>query len=490
MDCQSCTYSKLDSLDPEDYRKQDDSDHLRIHIESKPLLDEPKRFSVSKSVKKTKKKKRVLSTLDIFISIFVVTPCVVGCWRGIWQIMDIYAVYFPVWESFIIGMVTHIVLALGQDVFHYVVVEKQRKSWLLRIFNVFLMKFYITTFNITTNMVWRAGWIIFDRFCQLQTSSSATVLWEGSSNTIWFTIVCILILFCLKGLKNTLSPPFSIALDNKDEVFLFSTRYIYKIAYTIAILIIRKTTTASKDRIGIAEKLTSSSTYVMENIKKRFTKTLNRSITSRVYTHHLSSNRTFPKIDNIRCHPRIWRNNKQQIKRGLGRIFNSSGGFVNSDPFHSYKPSDPSEINLLATASFRFAPPVWKNFQKLYQNSQQPTQPQHHMTPPNIQQVENTNIQETVRNFAKPFVVTLNIYPMKNDGSSGLYGQNRYGQRLLSQRIQGDFPYKAQGDSTTRYGKTDKMTIQLNVFPETFLSLQSQDRERHEESTVNKVKFV
>lgn len=226
-----CSYVKLDSMDtdPEVYKREDD---LKVLIEPlTPSSDKvPYVYSTNHAVKKIRKKKRVLSTLDILISIFIVTPCVVGCWRGIWQIMDIYAVYFPAWESFIIGSATHIVLALGQDVFHHVVVEKETKNPVLRIFALFLMKFYIITFNVITNLIWRGAWIIFDRYCGLQSNENGIALLEGSSTMIWFTIVCTLLLFIMKGLKNTLSPPFSIALDSKDEVFLFSTRYIYKVS--------------------------------------------------------------------------------------------------------------------------------------------------------------------------------------------------------------------------------------------------------------------
>lgn len=63
--------------------------------------DESKRESLSHP--KKKKKRKILSTLDILISVFIVTPLVVACWRGTWQLLDIYADYFPPWETFIIG---------------------------------------------------------------------------------------------------------------------------------------------------------------------------------------------------------------------------------------------------------------------------------------------------------------------------------------------------------------------------------------------------
>ncbi|KAJ8968679.1 hypothetical protein NQ317_003909 [Molorchus minor] len=227
MDCQSCSYSMLNSSDPEVYQKIG-GDDLKILIEQKqPLIENPKTLYVPKPVKRLRQKKRVLSTLDIFISIFIVTPCVVGCWRGIWQIMDLYGAYFPAWESFLLGMAAHIVLALGQDVFHYVIVEKERKSWILKMFAVLMMKFYLTVFNVITNMTWRAGWIIFDRWCGLRLSPSGAAMQEGSTNMIWFTLVCALLLFCLKGLKKyTFSPIFDSARFQRRSILVQYEIYI------------------------------------------------------------------------------------------------------------------------------------------------------------------------------------------------------------------------------------------------------------------------
>lgn len=154
----------------------------------------------------------------------------------------------------------------------------------------------------------------------------------------------------------------------------------------------------------------------------------------------------------------------------------NSSGFTNPDPFYPYKPTDPSEINLLATASFRFAPPIWKNFRKLYQQ-------------PNAHQVETSNIQETIRNFARPFVVSLNIFPMEDQYPSGL---NRYGQRVSSsQKVQSGVPYKFQGDPRARVSghKGNKVSIKLNVFPEATNPGLGED-EKAVESSVSKVKFV
>ncbi|CAH0555141.1 unnamed protein product [Brassicogethes aeneus] len=117
--------------------------------------------------------------------------------------------------------------------------------------------------------------------------------------------------------------------------------------------------------------------------------------------------------------------------------------FLNNDPFFRYKPQDPSDINLLATASFRFAPPVWSNFRR--------TTPKFLKTSPsNLQSVENTHEQYNMR---KPLVVTLNIYPEKNDLG-----------RLFHTFRKRNIPYKITlADSKKLKGKT---MISLNLYPD------------------------
>ncbi|KAJ8942214.1 hypothetical protein NQ314_010114 [Rhamnusium bicolor] len=525
MDYQRYTYARLDSLDPEVYQIIKNNDDCK-NLESEKQLLNPSRYIITNNTsKELKKKKRVLSTLDIIISIFIVTPCVVGCWRGLWQIMDIYAVYFPAWESYLIGIATHIVLALGQDVFHYVIVEKEKKNAVIKMLTLFIMKFYIIVFNVTTNLTWRGAWLLVDHYCQLQSSPNGFALLEGSSTEIWFTSVCILILFSFKGLRNTMAPPLSVALDSKNEVFLFSIRYIYKVVY-ITISVVQTERAQIGNNTEVAEKLVSSQSMQVEYFQKQpprpfgikisgpspheFTPT--SSSPTPLTTRAIPIN--YPQLTNYRnnYYPKSIQdiigyvsknksynvdknyykesqNQQATMQEGIKQNFNPLGGFTSDDPFHPYKPTDPSEINLLATASFRFAPPVWKNFQKLYQQpTQKPSQLQKHITPLNVKQVEDSDGQETIKNFAKPFVVTLNIFPMENNEPSR---SSRYGQKVLSQRIHGDYLNRLQGDPRGRISsKENKMTIHLNVFPESFLHLSSQDKEKHPESTVNKIRFV
>lgn len=69
---------------------------------------------------------------------------------------------------------------------------------------------------------------------------------------------------------------------------------------------------------------------------------------------------------------------------------------VPTDPFNTYKPQDPSDVNLLATGNVRFAPPLWSNFMK--------THPKLHA------QMSRHNL-----NVTKPMSLVLNVFPIGNE---------------------------------------------------------------------------
>ncbi|XP_063922053.1 uncharacterized protein LOC135136614 isoform X2 [Zophobas morio] len=120
----------------------------------------------------------------------------------------------------------------------------------------------------------------------------------------------------------------------------------------------------------------------------------------------------------------------------------SAKNFTDSDPFYLYKPQDPGEINLLATASFRFAPPIWSNLK-----------PNRVHGPP---QYDNIKRQETV-NPPKPLSLTLNIFPNREKEER----EQKFGLRqLIHHRIENLTPRLRLPES-----KTKKMVIHLNLYP-------------------------
>lgn len=143
------------------------------------------------------------------------------------------------------------------------------------------------------------------------------------------------------------------------------------------------------------------------------------------------------------------------------------------DPFNSYKPKDPSDVNLMATGNLRFAPPAWVNMRKHKSRDHNNIDHRDHGENRNHNYGENRDRKENkdrrypyptmdITNLLskgrgqKPLVMTLNLYPIQNDeaqSSSSHKLQNRY--RLVKTEVD-------------RYGpksmRPKKMVIKLNLF--------------------------
>lgn len=104
------------------------------------------------------------------------------------------------------------------------------------------------------------------------------------------------------------------------------------------------------------------------------------------------------------------------------------------DPFFHLKPRDPGDVNLLATASFRFAPPVWRNLKGGGGNAQ----------------ASETNQVDVVEK--KPLTVTLNVYPMDEEIAAA----------ASSHKVNNGSGVKVK----TKKPKASRMVIHLNLFSE------------------------
>ncbi|XP_049823242.1 uncharacterized protein LOC109593929 isoform X1 [Aethina tumida] len=192
----------------------------------KPRLE--KLGSVFSLPGKKRYKKKVLSTLDILISFFVVAPCVVGGWRGVWELMLLYPRLFPPVESFVIGNGIHIVLALVQNHFHDILTgDNKSKIW--SIISFILIKVYILIFYISTMLTWYGGWEVYDLLTEVDETKGGIALPHTShvSNVVFLVVLVIVML--MKVLKNVISVPFEIALDlDTSEILLFPTYFKVK----------------------------------------------------------------------------------------------------------------------------------------------------------------------------------------------------------------------------------------------------------------------
>ncbi|XP_043804316.1 uncharacterized protein LOC122721104 isoform X1 [Apis laboriosa] len=165
--------------------------------------------------RKLKKKKRILSVIDVFLSLNFITPMTIGFWRGTWTLMDIYKDKFPGLFIFFMGLLVHINFAIMKNFIHTCIIKIwKKKTWLSKIYCKSLQILYTYIFGIACNMHWKGSWIIFDYFFL---------------NHIWLIVGVITLimisLMILRSFRNILAPPVMIAVDKLIFVFYFPTRY-------------------------------------------------------------------------------------------------------------------------------------------------------------------------------------------------------------------------------------------------------------------------
>ncbi|KAK9890736.1 hypothetical protein WA026_012084 [Henosepilachna vigintioctopunctata] len=136
---------------------------------------------------------------------------------------------------------------------------------------------------------------------------------------------------------------------------------------------------------------------------------------------------------------------------------------TNHDPFYAFKPQDPSDINLMATASVRFAPPPWKNM-----NKHLPQRTKNHQY--NIRESDHPSVKDFLKpKFGKPLIVTLNIYPMTERD-----------RMMLNSQYQGPVSLFGKMVGTREFEGTigNNMIIRFNYFPDALDSYNIDRQER------------
>nr|XP_034172936.1 uncharacterized protein LOC117600938 isoform X1 [Osmia lignaria] len=190
----------------------DTSDFVNTLLEDENLANRHKFKDILEI--KFGKKKRVLSIIDIFLSLVLIAPLTVGYWRGVWTLMDIHVDIFPGVVTFVLGIVIHTSFAALKNLLHTRVVNAWKKKTAL---NKFFCKstqiLYTYIFGVACNMQWRGGWIIYDHF--------VTDLWA----IITTLLLELTILVIIRAVRNLLAIPSVIAVDKLIFVFRFPTRY-------------------------------------------------------------------------------------------------------------------------------------------------------------------------------------------------------------------------------------------------------------------------
>ncbi|KAH0948534.1 hypothetical protein HN011_009009 [Eciton burchellii] len=169
----------------------------------------------SENPKQREEKKRAFSLLDIFLSMSVIGPLVIGFWRGIWTWMDLHRELFPGWFCFIFGTVLHAIYTIFKSRFHDTYMNKWRKlNAHKRLPYRVLRILYTHTFGVACITHWRGGWIIIDAYL-------LTHMWITMCLTC-LLLTCLAILRCV---RNLIATPMIILIDRPSCVFQFPTRY-------------------------------------------------------------------------------------------------------------------------------------------------------------------------------------------------------------------------------------------------------------------------
>lgn len=147
----------------------------------------------------------IFKSLDISISLFIVTPIIVSNWASIWTIFetlnsnDVRAEVKII--SFVAGVCGQFALLFYQDV-----LAKIFKS--NGIILVFMSRVLLVISNIVNVCFWREIWISYDSIGDVDDNSIVMNIIQNS-----------LILMALRGFSNSLAAPFVIITETEINLF-------------------------------------------------------------------------------------------------------------------------------------------------------------------------------------------------------------------------------------------------------------------------------
>ena len=121
----------------------------------------------TKHAEKEKRKKRFLNFLDCCVSLFIVSPLVVGFWKGLWNNINYYHEQFsifPVWECLIICYTLSSSIYYARDHLESFIINgndnKVKSIYLKGLRRTFVYRIYHYIFAFSCIMIWRCIWEI------------------------------------------------------------------------------------------------------------------------------------------------------------------------------------------------------------------------------------------------------------------------------------------------------------------------------------------
>lgn len=147
------------------------------------------------------------------------------------------------------------------------------------------------------------------------------------------------------------------------------------------------------------------------------------------------------------------KNIRQKAPKDVEIVPQNLKKFEQKNIINSFKPRDPSDVNLMATGNLRFAPPAWSNFQKTRQNH-----------------VKEDAANVEINDPNKPLTMTLNLFPIANE-NGGYYNQGDYS---FGDERENKF-FRMMSEYMPR-----ELIIKLNLFPpDEDVSHNDEIQERH-----------
>ncbi|XP_074029308.1 transmembrane protein fuseless isoform X1 [Leptinotarsa decemlineata] len=161
---------------------------------------------------------RTLLIADVVICFTVMTFLVVASWRGTWQLINMYQMYFPLWKTLLVSYLAHGTFALSQNVIHEVLLaDYKNNQGLIKTVQFSLRILYLFVFYFTGIAQWASLWSICDTYSQ------------GIALDMLLTMISILFLAIFGGIYNVCSTPMAFSMDSSEETFLFNIRYFSKV---------------------------------------------------------------------------------------------------------------------------------------------------------------------------------------------------------------------------------------------------------------------
>lgn len=154
-----------------------------------------------------------IRTVDMIVATILVTPLVIGQWRGTWMLAEYYR--FPSWACFLTGTILHFMFALLKDILQDYFSRTREKYMTLSPVILFIVsRTYTWVFGVACISHWRGAWMMMDEYSGRQIGPVIAV-----------TLVSLAILSAMKTLRNINTSPFSINVDGLEPGFTFPTMF-------------------------------------------------------------------------------------------------------------------------------------------------------------------------------------------------------------------------------------------------------------------------